>query len=278
VHLHHWRALLATFSGDLDSAARGFQVAVDGHRTHGNPYLELTARYMLACALAVDGHAQRALQVSTETAALCTQFGERNARAYTDWAAGIAYWTLARLEEAERSAFQVLKTERTMGDGIAVALATTLCSWIAHSRNQLRRAADLSEAAGYVWRSLGTSFEAFGPHLSAFAEGNRLPESELLHADHGHVAERFHRLDDVIDFVLGAGESSRSGGRADAAPLTKRELEVAALIESGLSNREIAKRLVIAKRTADGHVERILAKLGFSSRAQVAAWMARHAS
>jgi DNA-binding NarL/FixJ family response regulator len=57
--------------------------------------------------------------------------------------------------------------------------------------------------------------------------------------------------------------------------LTKRELEVAALIENGLSNREIAQRLVIAKRTADGHVERILSKLGFTSRAQIAAWMAR---
>jgi DNA-binding NarL/FixJ family response regulator len=53
---------------------------------------------------------------------------------------------------------------------------------------------------------------------------------------------------------------------------------VAALIETGLSNREIAERLVIAKRTADGHVERILAKLGFSSRVQVAAWMARRVS
>lgn len=50
---------------------------------------------------------------------------------------------------------------------------------------------------------------------------------------------------------------------------------MAALIEDGLSNRQIAQRLVIAKRTADGHVERILAKLGFTSRAQVAAWMAR---
>ncbi|WP_327100393.1 helix-turn-helix transcriptional regulator [Nocardia vinacea] len=61
-----------------------------------------------------------------------------------------------------------------------------------------------------------------------------------------------------------------------AQPLTKRELEVAALVESGLSNREIAQRLVISKRTADGHIERILGKLGFTSRAQIAAWMARH--
>lgn len=97
--------------------------------------------------------------------------------------------------------------------------------------------------------------------------------------DEGHLAHRFRDLDDVIDFVLGVGGDRVGPGRTDdAALLTKRELEVAELIESGLSNREIAERLVISKRTAEGHVERILAKLGFSSRAQVAVWMARRAS
>jgi non-specific serine/threonine protein kinase len=56
--------------------------------------------------------------------------------------------------------------------------------------------------------------------------------------------------------------------------LTKREREVAALIAEGLSNREIAARLVVAQRTAEGHVENILSKLGFTSRAQVAGWLA----
>jgi non-specific serine/threonine protein kinase len=56
--------------------------------------------------------------------------------------------------------------------------------------------------------------------------------------------------------------------------LTRREREVAALIAEGLSNREIAARLVVAQRTAEGHVENILSKLGFTSRAQVAGWLA----
>jgi non-specific serine/threonine protein kinase len=51
-------------------------------------------------------------------------------------------------------------------------------------------------------------------------------------------------------------------------------MEVARLIAGGRSNKEIAAELVISRRTAEGHVERILNKLGFASRTQVAAWVA----
>lgn len=54
--------------------------------------------------------------------------------------------------------------------------------------------------------------------------------------------------------------------------LTTREKEVATLVAGGLTNREIAERLVISQRTAEGHIEQIRNKLGFRSRAQVAAW------
>ncbi len=58
--------------------------------------------------------------------------------------------------------------------------------------------------------------------------------------------------------------------RARAADsLTPREREVAELVAGGLSNREVAERLVISKRTADTHVERILTKLGLRSRAEI---------
>lgn len=55
--------------------------------------------------------------------------------------------------------------------------------------------------------------------------------------------------------------------------LTRREREIAVLVAEGLTNREIAQRLFIAERTAEGHVEQIRNKLGFRSRAQVAAWI-----
>jgi predicted ATPase/DNA-binding CsgD family transcriptional regulator len=66
--------------------------------------------------------------------------------------------------------------------------------------------------------------------------------------------------------------NSAAGGPATA--LTQREHEVVALLAAGLSNREIAAKLFISPATAARHVANILAKLGFSSRSQVAAWAA----
>jgi DNA-binding NarL/FixJ family response regulator len=54
--------------------------------------------------------------------------------------------------------------------------------------------------------------------------------------------------------------------------LTPREQEVVRLIVRGSSNRQIAETLVITERTAETHVRNIREKLGFNSRAQIAAW------
>jgi DNA-binding NarL/FixJ family response regulator len=59
---------------------------------------------------------------------------------------------------------------------------------------------------------------------------------------------------------------------ADDPVLSPREEEVAALVAEGLTNRQIAQRLVISERTAQNHVQHILTKLGFATRGQVAAW------
>jgi predicted ATPase/DNA-binding CsgD family transcriptional regulator len=58
-----------------------------------------------------------------------------------------------------------------------------------------------------------------------------------------------------------------------AGRLSAREAQVAALVARGLSNREIAETLTIAERTATSHVEHVLDKLGFHSRAQIATWV-----
>jgi pimeloyl-ACP methyl ester carboxylesterase/DNA-binding CsgD family transcriptional regulator len=58
--------------------------------------------------------------------------------------------------------------------------------------------------------------------------------------------------------------------------LSTRELEVAVLVAEGLTNQQIGQKLFIAPRTAETHLENIRQKLGFRSRAQVAAWVTAH--
>ncbi|HEX2680394.1 MAG TPA: helix-turn-helix transcriptional regulator, partial [Candidatus Dormibacteraeota bacterium] len=65
-----------------------------------------------------------------------------------------------------------------------------------------------------------------------------------------------------------SAERRHNGGT----PLTARELEVARLISTGLTNPQLAMRLRIANRTADAHVEHIRNKLGLRTRSQIAIW------
>lgn len=63
-------------------------------------------------------------------------------------------------------------------------------------------------------------------------------------------------------------------GRFAASPLSAREARAPHLVAQGLTDRQIAEALVVSKRTAENHVQHILAKLGLDNRAQIAAWVA----
>ena len=76
----------------------------------------------------------------------------------------------------------------------------------------------------------------------------------------------------VLEAVLGfLREPANTGPR-----LTDRELEVAELVAEGLTNSSIARRLSVAPRTAEAHVENIRRKLEVHSRAQIAAWVTEY--
>jgi ArsR family transcriptional regulator, cadmium/lead-responsive transcriptional repressor len=83
------------------------------------------------------------------------------------------------------------------------------------------------------------------------------------------------RWDDRLRMIKNLAEAAPqvpAVGDDPLALLTPRERQVGELITEGLSNKDIAARLVIAKRTVEAHVENILTKLGFTTRAQLAAW------
>jgi pimeloyl-ACP methyl ester carboxylesterase/DNA-binding CsgD family transcriptional regulator len=84
--------------------------------------------------------------------------------------------------------------------------------------------------------------------------------------------ESFLAPDKPFDAAQSAPEPADTEPQPAKNPLSPREQEVARLVAQGLTNRQIAERLVVTEGTATLHVKHTLAKLGFRSRTQIAAW------
>lgn len=85
------------------------------------------------------------------------------------------------------------------------------------------------------------------------------------------------RLDgDAVAAVLAAAGQHRGVRRPRPAGLTDRQVDVLRLLAAGLSNRDIAQRLVISRRTAEHHVQDVYAKIGASTRAGAALFAMEH--
>jgi DNA-binding CsgD family transcriptional regulator len=115
--------------------------------------------------------------------------------------------------------------------------------------------------------------ERLKPELAAAEARLALATFERLGAapDGDNAAALLRRLG-----VGGRGGPRRRGPRTVAGadhPLSAREVEIAELVAQGLSNSEIARRLFISKRTAETHVDHIKNKMGFTTRAQLVAWV-----
>jgi DNA-binding CsgD family transcriptional regulator len=103
---------------------------------------------------------------------------------------------------------------------------------------------------------------------ATFAESARMWRVPRATNRHAWVARWGHSRG--LSDPEGAEPSAHS---AEPSSLSPREREVAGLIAEGLSNRVMADRLGVSERTIEAHVEHILGKLGFRSRARVAAWV-----
>ena len=81
---------------------------------------------------------------------------------------------------------------------------------------------------------------------------------------------------DAVEAVLGAAGHRTTHRRTGPAGLTEREVEVLQLLARGLSNKEIAQRLVITPKTVGNHVEHIYSKIGASTRAAAGLFAMRY--
>lgn len=140
------------------------------------------------------------------------------------------------------------------------------------------RAAELQGARPLLWRchvALGKLYQARAQRAEAEAHFASARATLVALADavpDAALRERF--LHNALDCIPAAPAlTPLRAAKLEHDGLTEREREVAGLISRGLSNREIAESLSISQRTAGAHVGNILAKLGFGSRAQIAAWV-----
>lgn len=122
--------------------------------------------------------------------------------------------------------------------------------------------------AGF-WDARGSVYEAADALADADVGSVRLAHERLIALGaHPRALMAARRLRDLGEREIPRGP--RASTRSNAAGLTARELEVAALVVEGLTNTEIADVLIVSRKTVDHHVSAILSKLGVASRRQVA--------
>lgn len=193
--------------------------------------------------------------------------------------AGDLALALARFREA-------LLIFRDQGDQRGVAECLSGLAAMRATAGQLERAARLYGAAEAldstlyttIWpanagdydRGLTTARAGLSPlrFAAAWKAGSALP---LIQTFTEALAE-----DAIAPPAASDTGGARDAAATDAPGLTPREREVARLVARGLTNRQIGAALVITEGTARLHVKHILRKLGFATRAQIAAWVATH--
>jgi non-specific serine/threonine protein kinase len=236
----------------------------------------VVAKLALAMVVLVEGDPVRAGTLCAECRALCHIHGDQwwlghalTASSYAAAMPGDAGFATAYAQES-------LRVRRTLNDPLGLGGGMERLAWLATDGRDYARAARLLGAAMRQWESAGQVVYSAPWWLAGHRECEATTRRAL--GDDRFAIEFRCGADlppaEAIAYALGDGQASvdQPAIRDTNEPLTRRESEVAHLIGRGISNKEIAAKLGISRRTVESHVENILRKLGFTTRTQVVTW------
>ncbi len=266
-----------TIMNDLPGAATAFDQGLALATQSGDTWYQAFALYLSGWAAIVRGDTALARARTAESAGLFTRIGDQRAVGYCLVAQGDCLIrdgfpadAIPLLREG-MSIFDALPERWGLLDGTSLLAmaASALGDW-PQVVTLLGVIDTLSER---ISGQLFPQIQAVIDEIAAKAERELGPAARASRA----AGQLIGRSDQITAALWPGPQRSPAPGAGGGLPLTRREREVAELIASGLTNRQIGARLFIAERTVDTHVSRILAKLGCSSRAQVAAIIATSA-
>jgi predicted ATPase/DNA-binding CsgD family transcriptional regulator len=266
---------VALFRGDPATAEILGRRSAELHSSGGDPGLGLVQGLTVqSLALALANKFDEALRCTDQLRALCDRYGERWMRSYSDYLLAMVALGRGDLDAATTYARDAFQVKRQLRDGLGIALLLDLLAVVDVARGGAERAARLLGSAGRIWPIIGTP-QLNSPELAAARDECERQARERL-GDSAYEAAVLAGaeldLDSAVAYALEEQRPPVPRQPLGWAPLTRREREIAEYVAQGLTNQEIADRLVISKRTADSHVHHIFTKLGFTNRAQVATW------
>jgi predicted ATPase/DNA-binding CsgD family transcriptional regulator len=183
------------------------------------------------------------------------------------------------LDDARPLLAEAIQLAHRLDDRVAIFYLLDAFGCRAALSGQARLAAHLFGAASTIRSEAGANVMPFLAPLLSQAEGSAVAAlGATRFAAELAAGQRLDR-EAALDLALGktavdAARDAHGASAVKAGPLATREAEVAGLVADGLTNKQIGTRLFISERTVDSHVRSIMNKLGVSSRAQIAAWMA----